>query len=87
MDAVHLTAQKRRQESEAVEKLDNLTPREKEVLRILAEGSGDKEIAAKMQIEVGTVRAHVESILRKLEAASRLQAVVFAARRGAVKID
>jgi DNA-binding NarL/FixJ family response regulator len=52
-----------------------LTRRELDVLRILAEGKSNKAIAAALVISEGTVKFHVNSILRKLRAANRAQAV------------
>ena len=63
-----------------------LTPREREVLQALAEGSSDKEIARRLHVGVGTVHSHVTNILSKLEVSSRLQALVFAVRHGVVTI-
>ena len=74
-------------ESEAKFAISKLTPREREVLQALAEGSGDKEIAQRLHVGVGTVRSHLTSILAKLEVQSRLQALVFAVRHGIVEID
>ncbi|MBA2713376.1 MAG: response regulator transcription factor [Rubrobacteraceae bacterium] len=87
VEALRLTSHVRREESEARAKLGKLTPREREVLEVLAEGLGDKEIAERLHVGLGTVRSHVESILAKLEVASRLQALVFAVRHDAVKIS
>jgi DNA-binding NarL/FixJ family response regulator len=61
-----------------------LTPRENEVLQMLASGLGNKEIAAKMEISEHTVKFHVASILGKLGAASRTEAVSLGIRRGLV---
>lgn len=87
VEAVRLAARRRRAEGEVRERLGKLTPREKEVLGVLAEGLSDKEIAERLHVGRGTVRTHVESILAKLGVASRLQALVFAARHGAVEVD
>lgn len=57
------------------------------MLRALAEGSNDREIADRLYVGVGTVHTHVSSILAKLEAKSRLAALVFAVRHGLVEID
>jgi RNA polymerase sigma factor (sigma-70 family) len=54
--------------------LEELTPREKEVLDLLGEGQTNQEIADKLSIEVGTVKNHVHSILKKLEVDSRYEA-------------
>jgi DNA-binding NarL/FixJ family response regulator len=61
-----------------------LTPRESEVLQMLASGLGNKEIAARLAISEHTVKFHVAAILGKLGAASRTQAVSLGIRRGLV---
>jgi DNA-binding NarL/FixJ family response regulator len=61
-----------------------LTPRESEVLQMLASGLGNKEIAAKLAISEHTVKFHVASILGKLGASSRTEAVSLGIRRGLV---
>ena len=61
-----------------------LTPRESEVLQMLASGLGNKEIAAKLAISEHTVKFHVASILGKLGAATRTEAVSIGIRRGLV---
>jgi len=61
-----------------------LTPRESEVLQMLASGLGNKEIAAKLRISDHTVKFHVASILGKLGAGSRTEAVSLGIRRGLV---
>lgn len=65
--------------SEQNEKLD-LSPREIEVLRLMTEGLGNKEIADKLVISVSTVRTHVDHILEKLSVSGRTQAAVKALR-------
>lgn len=59
-----------------------LTPREREVLELLAEGLSNKLIALRLDISEHTAKFHVNSILDKLEADTRTDAVVRAARRG-----
>ena len=59
-----------------------LTGREVDVLRLLAQGLSNEEIAAQLVIGVGTVRAHVSSILDKLHLANRTQAALYALREG-----
>jgi DNA-binding NarL/FixJ family response regulator len=59
-----------------------LTPRETEVLRLLASGQSNKEIAQTLVISSGTVKVHVERIIRKLEVSDRTQAVVRAIELG-----
>jgi NarL family two-component system response regulator YdfI len=61
-----------------------LTPRESEVLQMLATGLGNKEIAARLAISEHTVKFHVASILGKLGAGSRTEAVSLGIRRGLV---
>lgn len=61
-----------------------LTPRETEVLQMVAGGLGNKEIASKLAISEHTVKFHVASILGKLGAASRTEAVSLGIRRGLV---
>jgi DNA-binding NarL/FixJ family response regulator len=66
--------------------VQQLTRREKEILRALAEGLNDREIAEQLHISFETERSHMTNILAKLGVDSRLQALVFAARSGIVKI-
>jgi DNA-binding NarL/FixJ family response regulator len=63
-------------------KLKALTRREGDILRQLMLGLSNKSIAANLALAVGTVKTHVKSILGKLEAASRTEAVAVAHRRG-----
>jgi DNA-binding NarL/FixJ family response regulator len=63
-----------------------LTPREAQVLALLAEGLSNKAIAARMGIAERTAKFHVESILGKLGAETRSEAIVLAARRGLVAL-
>jgi DNA-binding NarL/FixJ family response regulator len=69
---------------EDVESIESLTPREREVLRQIASGFANKEIAARMKISDHTVKFHVASILGKLGAASRTEAVSIGMRRGLI---
>jgi len=63
-----------------------LTPREVEVLALLAEGAGNKQIADRLKVSEHTVKFHVSSILGKLGAASRTEAVTEGIRRGYVLV-
>ena len=63
-----------------------LTRREIQVLQLVADGKGNKEIAVALSISEGTVKTHVSSILAKLEAADRTQAVTIALRRGILRL-
>lgn len=59
-----------------------LTPREEAVLRLVVEGLGNKAIANRLEIAVGTVKSHVKGVFNKLNVESRTQAVAAAERRG-----
>jgi two-component system, NarL family, response regulator LiaR len=59
-----------------------LTPRELDVLRLIADGIGNAEIAERLHLGLGTVKGHIRDILEKLAAADRTQAAVNALRRG-----
>lgn len=63
-----------------------LSPRELEVLELVAAGRSNKEIATQLDISNQTVKNHVSSILRKLAVNDRTQAVVYAMRRGWIKV-
>jgi DNA-binding NarL/FixJ family response regulator len=63
-----------------------LTPREREVLALLVEGSDNAHIASRLNVSANTVRTHVQSILTKLGVRSRLQAAAFAVRHGVVSV-
>ena len=67
--------------------LAELTPREREILTAFAEGMSDKQIAARLSIGDKTVRNHVASLLSKLGAESRLQALILAIRHELVRIE
>jgi len=66
---------------------DPLTEREVEVLRLVAHGEIDQQIAATLGISEVTVRTHVSNILHKLHLASRTQAALYALREGLASLD
>jgi NarL family two-component system response regulator LiaR len=61
---------------------DPLTEREVEVLRVVAHGESNQQIADELGISEATVRTHVSNILNKLHLASRTQAALYALREG-----
>ena len=86
LDLLRLAGREREQDQSARVALARLTAREREVLQALADGMSDKEIAERLHVSGKTVKSHMVSILDKLGVASRLQALVFALRHGAVQI-
>lgn len=64
--------------------LEKLTPREREIIVMLARGASNKEIARSLDLAESTVKIHVQGILRKLNLASRVQAAVYAVEHGLV---
>lgn len=67
--------------------VDPLTERELEVLRLIAQGLTNQEIADQLVIGEGTVRTHVSNILSKLHLANRTQAALYALRQGLASLD
>lgn len=63
---------------------ERLTPRETSVLRLLAQGRTNREIAAELRLAVGTVKVHIEHILAKLSVSDRTQAAVRAIELGLI---
>jgi len=63
-----------------------LTPRELDVLALLAEGASNKSIARRLGISVHTVKFHVGALIDKLDATGRTEAVAHAARRGVIHL-
>lgn len=67
--------------------VEPLTEREITVLRLVAQGWGNQDIAEKLYIRVPTVRTHVSNIMGKLYLANRVQATLYALREGLVSLD
>ena len=86
VELLRIAGRRREQDRSAQVVISRLTRREREVLQALADGLNDREIAERLHISTETVRTHMVNILRKLGVDSRLQALVFAARHGIVKI-
>ena len=70
---------------DATERLPQLTPREREVLRLLAEGLSNEQAGNRLFISAETVRTHVRSAMSKLDADTRTQAVATAIRRSLIR--
>jgi two-component system response regulator DegU len=73
--------------SEAEAYISPLTAREVEILQYIAQGYLNKQIAAELGISEQTIKNHVTSILRKLNANARTEAVVVAIKQGLIKLD
>jgi DNA-binding NarL/FixJ family response regulator len=67
--------------------ISELTSREVDVLRLVAAGKANKQIAAELTISERTARTHVSRILRKLHLSSRTQAALWAVREGVAEVD
>jgi DNA-binding NarL/FixJ family response regulator len=70
---------------DATEKLPQLTQRERDVLRLLAEGLSNEEVGQRLFISAETVRTHVRSAMTKLDADTRTQAVATAIRKSLIR--
>jgi len=79
-------AREREAQRDAMNLLNDLTEREREILRLLAEGLRNDDIAGKLYISPQTVQTHVRNILGKLRVHSKLEAVAFAVRHGAISV-
>jgi DNA-binding NarL/FixJ family response regulator len=82
---VDTSAERSRESSQAIGGLEEPTPREREVLTLLAEGYTNKEIGQKLIIAEDTAKKHVQNIIAKLGASDRTHAVMKAARAGLVR--
>ncbi|HEX9926081.1 MAG TPA: response regulator transcription factor, partial [Anaerolineae bacterium] len=73
-------------QNQTTTEVESLTPRELEVLRLVAQGLQNKEIAAELVISERTVKFHVSSIMGKLGAGNRTEAVALAAQQGLIDL-
>ncbi len=80
--AARLVQELRQGRGDAINPFTELSDREQEVLRLIAEGLSNAEIAGKLVLSEKTVKSHVSNILGKLHLADRTQAAVFAWREG-----
>ncbi len=76
----------RRPEERFKPRLSTLTPREREILKLLAEGLSVKEIAARLDLSIKTVEAHKFNLMRKLDIHNKAQLVQYAIKRKIIKI-
>jgi DNA-binding NarL/FixJ family response regulator len=81
-----LVAREREAKRDAQNLIDQLTEREREILGLLAEGLRNDDIAVRLYISPQTVQTHVRNLLGKLGVHSKLEAVAFAVRHGAVAV-
>ena len=70
-----------------MDRISELTSRELDVLRLVAAGEPNKQIARELSISERTARTHVSRILRKLRLSSRTQAALLAVREGLVEVE
>ena len=82
---LHQVAREREARREFQDLLEDLTDREREILQLLAEGLRNDDIASKLFISPQTVQTHVRNILGKLRVHSKLEAVAFAVKHGAIQ--
>jgi DNA-binding NarL/FixJ family response regulator len=85
--ATMLVEQLAAEDGAGAERDDHLTPREREVLALLARGRANKVIARDLGVSERTVKTHVSNILAKLNLTDRTQAAVYAVRHGIVPKD
>jgi DNA-binding NarL/FixJ family response regulator/signal transduction histidine kinase len=86
VELLRYASRERKQDYEARQATEKLTPREREVLQALAEGLESEKIAERLNISLRTERNHMANILAKLGVHSQLQALVFALRHKVVEI-
>ena len=83
---LHQVAQEREARRDALALFEELTEREREILQLLAQGTRNDDIARKLFISPQTVQTHVRNLLAKLGVHSKLEAVAFAVKHGAISV-
>jgi NarL family two-component system response regulator LiaR len=83
---LHQVAQEREARRDALALFEELTDREREILRLLAGGMRNDDIARKLFISPQTVQTHVRNLLAKLGVHSKLEAVAFAVKHGVISV-
>ena len=68
-------------------RLPNLSPREREIMHLMAEGRTAQDVGARVGVSVETVRTHVRNVVRKLQARNRVHAIAIALQRGDITLD
>jgi DNA-binding NarL/FixJ family response regulator len=79
-------AREREEQRDALTLLNDLTERERQILQMLAAGKRNDDIATELFISPQTVQTHVRNILGKLRVHSKLEAVAFAVKHGAIQV-
>ncbi len=80
-------AREREEQRDALKLLGDLTEREREILQLLAQGTRNDDVAKLLYISPQTVQTHVRNILGKLRVHSKLEAVAFAVKHGAIQVN
>jgi two-component system, NarL family, response regulator LiaR len=83
---LHQFAREREARRDALALIESLTEREREILQLLAEGTRNDDIAQRLFISPQTVQTHVRNLLAKLQVHSKLEAVAFAVKHGAITV-
>lgn len=84
---LQFAAAQRERNQNAAARLAQLTPRERDILRALAEGLSDQQMAERHSVSIRTIQTQMTRLLDKLDVDSRLQALVLAVRHGVIPID
>lgn len=71
----------------ATSRLPNLSPREREIMHLMAEGGTAQDVGDELGVSVETVRTHVRNVIRKLQARNRVHAIAMALQRGDITLE